>query len=407
MTAPMRTLDEHLAAALALAAPLPAVVTPISAALGLVLADAVLARSDLPRWDNSAMDGYAVRAQDTSTADEADVVLEVVADLPAGTAAQPTVGVAQAARIMTGAPVPPGADAVVPIEHTDAGLTQVRVRRAAAPGAHIRRAGEDLRQGEVVLPAGMELTPTRLAAAAAAGRGEVVVHPAPRVAVVATGSELVAAGAMAERGQIPDSNSVLLAAAVRAAGGEVVLARAVGDDQAGFASLIDGLEGLVDLVVTAGGVSMGAYEVVREVLDPTGDVAFVTVAMQPGKPQGIGRLRDGTPVLCLPGNPVSAFVSFEVFVRPVIRAMRGLPARPACVEVAVVDDAWTPPQGRTQLMPVAVDGPPGARRARRATGGGSGSHLVAGLARADGLLVVPMGTPQVRPGQTYEVRMMP
>lgn len=407
--APTRSIEEHLVDVLALATVLPPVAVGLAEAAGLVLAEEVLAEADLPRWDNSAMDGYAVRAADTADASRAPVALVVVADLPAGSPARPLVEHGTAARIMTGAPIPPGADAVVPVEDTDAGTTAVTIGRPARPGAHIRCAGEDLRRGEQVLSPGVELTATRLAAASAAGRGAVLAHPAPRVAVLATGSELVPPGSIAGAGQIPDSNSVLMAAAVRAAGGEVIHAGMVADDAAAFASLLDGFDGVADLVVTAGGVSMGAFEVVRDVLEPTGRAAFMTVAMQPGKPQGLGRLGRGTPVVCLPGNPVSAFVSFEMFVRPLILAMRGLatPDGGRVVEPAVVDDSWTPPRGRTQLMPVAVSGPAGARTVRRASTGGSGSHLVAGLAQADGLLVVPAGTPAVRRGDTFRVRMTP
>lgn len=407
----MRSLEEHLSAVLALGLPRDPAHVPLAEALGLVLAEDVAADANLPRWDNSAMDGYAVRAADTFSAADAPVVLRVLADLPAGTAERPRVAPGTAARIMTGAPLPPGADAVVPIEATDGGTERVRVDRPIGSGSHVRRAGEDLRRGSVVLASGARLTPVHLAAAAAAGRAVLTVVPAPQVGVVATGSELVAAGGALGPGQIPDSNSVLLAAAVRDAGAHVTLVATVDDRPASLAAVLDGLDGDVDLVVTAGGVSMGAYEVVRDVLEPTGDVWFGSVAMQPGKPQGLGRLARGTPVVCLPGNPVSAFVSFEVFLRPLLAAMGGAPRDAAAtggrgIETVTVDDAWAPPRGRTQFMPVRLDGPPGARRARQATSGGAGSHLVAGLVHADGLLVVPAGTVAVEPGDTFDVRML-
>lgn len=403
-TGAVRTVTEHRAAVLALVEPLPAAHVGIADAAGLVLAEDVRSPEALPRWDNSAMDGYAVRAADV--ADASDVVpvrLRVLADLPAGSAAEPDVTPGAAARIMTGAPLPPGADAVVPVEATDAGTDVVSVRAPAALGAHVRRSGEDVAAGDLVLRAGTLLGPTQVAAAASVGCAEVAVHRRPRVAVLSTGSELVAPGARLARGQVPDSNSFLLAAAARAAGCDVVRVGAVPDDAAALRAALDEQDGAVDLVVTSGGVSMGAYDVVKEVLGREAGVDFVRVAMQPGKPQGLGRLRRGTPVLALPGNPVSASVSFEVFVRPALLRLRGLP--PDVPEgVAVVLEGWHSPPGREQYMPVtfaprddtsAADGVPGVRPAVR---GGSGSHLVAGLARAEALAVVAADVDRVEPG---------
>lgn len=401
----VRSVAEHAAAALALAEPCAVVDVPVGAAHGHVLARDVHAREDLPRWDNSAMDGYAVRADDVAGATPGTpVVLAVVADLPAGSDAEPRVVAGTAARIMTGAPVPPGADAVVPVEHTDGGTRQVRVDRAPAPGAHVRRRGEDVRRGDTVLAAGTLLGPAHVAAAASAGAATLAVHRRPRVAVVSTGSELAAPGEPLARGRIPDSNSILLAAAVAAAGGEPVRVGVVPDDDDSLRDVLSEHDGTVDLVLTTGGVSVGAYDVVKSVLTRWGDVDFVRVAMQPGKPQGIGRLPGGTPVLCLPGNPVSAHVSFEVFVRPVLLRMRGLAATSRPVEHAVVDDGWRIPPGRAQLMPVRLVERDGVLHARRAAPGGSGSHLVAGLAASDGLAFVDADVDVVEPGTTLEVR---
>lgn len=399
----MRTVTEHAAAVLGLVEPLPVVDLPPHAALGHVLAEDLRASEPLPRWDNSAMDGYAVRAGDlTAAAAGSPVTLRVVADLAAGSASEPHVGPGTAARIMTGAPLPPGADAVVPVEHTDGGTATVRVDRAPAAGAHVRRAGEDVTVGDLVLAAGTLLGPTHVAAAASVNAGSVRVHRRPRVVVVSTGSELVPAGSPLRRGTIPDSNSVLLAAAAEAAGADVLRVGAVTDDVGELGATLRHHAGTADLVVTSGGVSVGAYDVVKALLVAWGGVEFVQVSMQPGKPQGAGRLPGGTPVLCLPGNPVSAHVSFEVFVRPVIARLRGLAGTRAAGR-AVVEDGWRTPEGREQYMPVRLRDDDGVLRARRAVRGGSGSHLVAGLAGSDALAVVPADVDVVEPGTTLRI----
>ena len=402
----MRTIDLHRQTALSLVHPMPVTRVSIEDADTYVLAQDVRSPSDLPRWDNSAMDGYAVRYADVAGAStRAPIPLRVTADLPAGSDARPTVVQGTAARIMTGAVVPAGADAVVPVEETDGGLETVLIARAPGPGAHIRRAGKDASAGDVVLAAGVVLGPTQVAAAAAVGCDTLLVHRRPRVAVLSTGSELVPPGHPLRLGQIPDSNSYLLAAAVRAAGCDVVRMGGVPDDANSLRSVLAGLDGSVDAIVTSGGVSMGAYDVVKEVLAPERGMAFVEVAMQPGKPQGLGRLSGGTPMFALPGNPVSAFVSFEVFVRPVLLRMRGLVDVDRPEVTAVVVDGWRSPAGRAQHMPVRFedDGAGTELAIRRAGPGGSGSHLVAALALAQGLAVVAADVEQVRPGDRLRV----
>jgi molybdopterin molybdotransferase len=405
----VRTVVEHRRAALALVEPLVPEPVGLDVADGRVLAQDVVADDVLPRWDNSAMDGYAVRADDVAAAAPGTpVVLRVLADLPAGSDAEPHVAPGTAARIMTGAPVPPGADSIVPVEATDGGTDRVRVDVAPRRGAHIRRAGEDVVAGDVVLVAGTLLGPAQVAAAASVGRGEVAVHRVPRVAVLSTGSELVPPGRALRRGQIPDSNSYLLAAAVRAAGGHAVRVGAVPDDVAELRRVLDAWDdaaapGRPDVVLTSGGVSMGAFDVVKKLLAEHAGMEFVQVAMQPGKPQGLGRLPGGTPVVAVPGNPVSAFVSFHVFVRPMLQRLRGVPDAEPDREVAVVGDGWRTPPGREQYMPVTLTRPDGTLVARRAVAGGSGSHLVAGLARAQALAVVPADVDEVRPGDRLPV----
>lgn len=384
--------------------PLPPLAVAVAQALGLTLAEDVVALVDVPGFDNSAMDGYAMRRSDVVAASQTHpVLLRVVADLPAGSAGNPRIGPGETARIMTGAPIPDDADCVVPVEHTDGGGPIVSIGRRPAPSAHIRPAGSDVRRGDPVLGAGRVLRSRDLAAAAAAGVGRLFVHPSPRVAVLSTGSELRSPGEPLARGQIHDSNSLLLAAAVAEAGCTPVRIGAVPDDEEGLREVLTRCVREVDAVITSGGVSVGAYDVVKAVLAPLG-FWFGPVRMQPGKPQGFGRWLDGTPVFALPGNPVSATVSFEAFVRPALRRLQGRSDLDRPSVSAVAADSWRSPQGRTQYMPVSVEHDEhGGLVVRRASEGGSGSYLVASLARADGFAIVQEDALEVRAGDEVHV----
>jgi len=412
-TASARPVAEHLDWILAQLPILEPVRVPLEHALGLALAEPVTSATDTPPFDNSAMDGYAVRRADLLAATPGSpVVLPVVADLAAGTAQNPRIDAGQVARIMTGAPIPDGADAVVPIEDTDRGIDRVGIHRAPEPAAHIRRAGSDAGAGDTVLRAGTTLWPTRIAAAASAGRAELLVHPAPRVAVISTGDELIVPGTPARRGQIPDSNSYLLAAAVAQAGGVAHRVGAVPDNEDSLRAVLDSLVGTVDAIILSGGVSVGAYDVVKAVLAPLG-IWFGPVRMQPGKPQGFGRLPAGTGstepgpiVFALPGNPVSAFVSFEAFVRPALLYMggHGSIARPTVT--GTVARGWSSPVGRQQYMPVVCERRGPETLVWPATSGGSGSHLVAGLGQAEGLAIVPEDSDTVTEGDLLPVLLV-
>ncbi|WP_203135367.1 molybdopterin molybdotransferase MoeA [Microbacterium sp. JZ31] len=406
----MRTVEEHLADVLAAIAPTGAITLSLAAAAGLTCAEPVRARVDVPVFDNSAMDGFAVRAADVAAASpDAPVTLRVVADLPAGSPEDPALGEGEAARIMTGSPVPSDADAIVPFEDTAGGLADslgdIAVLRAPrGPGAHIRRRGEDLHAGDVVIPSGTELGPLQLSAAAATGVDRAVVARPPRVIVISTGSELVEPGADLERGQIPESNTTLLAGLVRATGAELMRATCVSDDPDELRSLLrENSE--ADVVLTSGGVSAGAYEVVKQVLD--GDIAFTKVAMQPGKPQGFGRLTNGALMFGLPGNPVSAAVSFETFVRPALLAMQGRTKLHRDILRLPAATGWRTPPGRRQFLPASIDRTDPARwTVRPATPGGSGSHLAAGLGLAEAYAVVPAETEAVAEGELVDVMLI-
>jgi molybdenum cofactor synthesis domain-containing protein len=405
----VRTLAEHLATVLDAVAPLTPVRRPLTEAVGLVACEDVLSLVDLPGFDNSAMDGYAVQAADVADADPtragSAVTLRVVEDLAAGDASRVTVGAGQAARIMTGAMLPAGADAVVKVEDTDGADQVVTILRGVARGTSVRRRGEDLPKQGPVLAAGTVIGSRRVALLAAAGHPDVLVRPRPRVAVVATGAELVEPGKPLSPGQIYDSNSYLLTAAVHDAGAVTAYRECVGDDPGSLLALLTRLAEDVDVIVTAGGVSMGVRDVVKEALRPTGTVDFVQVAMQPGKPQGFGVLGSRrVPVFGLPGNPVSAYVSFEVFVRPALRRMAGW--EPVCRPTLRVRlrAPLRSPVGRRQIARAVVARVDGEWVADLVAG--QGSHFVADLAAANALLFIPEDVGTVAAGELVEAVLL-
>ncbi|RYV51158.1 molybdotransferase-like divisome protein Glp [Pengzhenrongella frigida] len=398
----MKSVDRHLEDLLAGVAPLEAVAVDFLEALGAVLAQDVVSQVDLPVFDNSAMDGYAVQRADLEGATELDpVVLAVVGDVAAGAVAPPATPGA-VVRVMTGAPVPVGADAVVPVEWTDGGTDRVSITRQPAARANIRPRADDVTRGEVVLRRGTEVDPTGIGLISSVGPGVATVHRRPHVLVLSTGSELVPPGSQLGPAQIFDSNSLMLAAAVRQAGGTVRRLAAVHDDPAVLLQVLaDALPG-VDLVITSGGISVGAYDVVKAALGGLGTVTFEQVAMQPGKPQGHGVLGpDRTRVITLPGNPVSAYVSFQVFVRPVLRRMLGHDEVERPIVPARLLAAMTSPVGRRQFVRAHVEIVAGERVVRPV--GGAGSHLVGALARSNALIVVPELTGRVETGEQVAV----
>ncbi|MEV4946552.1 gephyrin-like molybdotransferase Glp [Streptomyces sp. NPDC053755] len=419
------SVDAHLADILAAVSPLEPIELQLPDAQGCVLVEDVTVPVALPPFDNSSMDGYAVRVADVAGAtEEFPAVLTVIGDVAAGAGGLPVVGPGQAARIMTGAPLPPGAEAVVPVEWTDGGTGggaasgmraasaapegaggEVRVHRAAEARAHVRARGSDVQAGDLALEAGTVLGPPQIGLLAAIGRGTVRVRPRPRVVVISTGSELVQPGEELGEGQIYDSNSFALAAAARDAGAIAYRVGAVTDDADTLRAAIEDQLIRADLLVTTGGVSVGAYDVVKEALTADGEVDFRKLAMQPGKPQGFGTIGpEHTPLLALPGNPVSSYVSFELFVRPAIRALMGLGDlhRPRVRAVLKADRALASPSGRRQFLRGTYD----AESGTVTPVGGAGSHLVAALAHADALLVVPEERESVEPGSELEVVLL-
>ncbi|WP_347353561.1 molybdopterin molybdotransferase MoeA [Intrasporangium sp.] len=447
----MRTAAEHLEAILTAITPAPRERVALAEAVGLALAEDVTATADLPGFDNSAMDGYAVQAGSLAGADAQPVRLRIVGEVAAGAFGRFEVGAGEAARIMTGAPVPAGADAVIPVEQTDAAAEgAVTCRAPVDPGQFVRRRGEDVRAGTVVARAGQVVGPRTVALIAASGHADCLVHRRPHVVVVSTGDELVPPGQPLGPGQIHDSNSVMLQAAVVAAGATAEIRAAVADSerdlllvldeaigpmetvettdpvgradaarQAGTArrngtgrraraGLADEPVGRADVIVTSGGVSMGAYDVVKSGLRGSG-VEFVTVAMQPGKPQGFGFVLGTSgrrvPLFALPGNPVSSYVSFELFVRPALRRMMGRVPESRPTRRARVTQPLRSPAGRRQFARAVVDHDAAGELLAEPVAG-QGSHFVADLSRANALLVVPETVTQVAAGAELDVILL-
>jgi molybdopterin molybdotransferase len=408
-------LGEAQARVRAAVSPLPTVVVPLDGALGLVLASPVVASEDVPPFANTAMDGYAVRSSDT---DGAPVRLRVVGELPAGRdPAGLHVGRGEAVRIMTGAPMPDGADAVVMVERTrrvvGGGDDVVEVEVPVPPGNHVRPAGEDAVPGDEVVAAGTLLRPGHLGVLASVGVEEVTVVRRARVGVLSTGDELVAGGGRValRPGQIRDANRHSLLASLREAGCEPVDLGVVRDDAVAVRAVIEGGLRSCDALLTSGGVSMGEYDHVKAVLATLGgDQTWMQVAVKPAKPLSFAVV-DGRPVFGLPGNPASSIVSFELFARPALLAMMGRVGADAerPVVAAVADDGFARhPDGRLHLVRVVLRadlGEGGDRRLHAVSAGGQGSNLLRSMASADGFALVPDGD-GVPPGGSVDVMVL-
>ncbi|WP_224769215.1 molybdotransferase-like divisome protein Glp [Nocardioides ochotonae] len=396
------SVEEHLDRVLRDLRPLPDHPQPLMDALGLACAEDVVAEVALPSFDNSAMDGYAVVHRDVASASaDAPVHLPVVGEIGAGNAQLLALSPGTAAKIMTGAPVPAGADAVVPYEWTDRGVAQVRIDRAPARGQHVRPAGEDVSIGDLVVEHGTVLGPRHLGLLASLGRATVRSRPRPRVVVLSTGSELREPGTPLGHDSIYDGNSFLLAAAARRAGALAYRVGIVPDEPAAFLEALEDQLVRADVVVTSGGVSQGDFDVVKEALAPTG-VWFGGVAMQPGKPQGFGFVgEDRTPIFTLPGNPVSSYVSFQLFVLPALRRLMGMepPVRPT-VPARLTRSVASPAGKRQFLRAEYVVESSGASVAPV---GGAGSHMIGELASANALIVVPEDATMIAAGERVDV----
>lgn len=384
----MTSVDEYAARIRSMLRVPGAETVDLDGALARLTAVAVASPVDLPLFRNSQMDGFAVHSADLPGA------LRIVGEVSARASDPAALQPGTAVRIMTGAVIPDGADAVVPVEETTVDGETVSVQRAGRAGEFVRERGSDVVAGDELLPAGLRLASRHLAVLAAAGIPSVLVVRRPRVAIITTGSELIAPGAAPSLGQVFDSNCTALAAAVRAAGAVVASRAHVNDDVDAMLRALSDAAPSADVILTSGGISMGDYEVVRESLEPLGAVVG-HVAMQPGGPQATA-VFEGVPVICFPGNPVSTQLSFEVFVAPWLREVAGLPA--ALRETRQVRaDLSSVPGKRQFLRGRALDGGGVALVA------GPSSHLVAGLAASDVLVVVPEAVTALAAGDDVEV----
>jgi len=389
---------------------------PVLDALGRVLAEHVTSDIDIPPFDNSAMDGYAVRAADVAGATpEAPVRLAVVGSVAAGYVTGTHIGPGMALRIMTGAPMPDGADAIVPYEDTSdfdrakeerlaAPAEEIYARKAVAPRDHVRPAGEDIRRGEQVMGPGRLIRPQEIGVLASLGFETVLVHRRPRVAVLATGDELLEIHEPLQPGRIRNSNEYTNSALVTRTGGIPIRLGIARDTAADLTAKIhSGLEQGADLFLTSGGVSVGDYDVVKDVLGTEGQMQFWQVSMKPGKPLAFGLLPGGVPLIGLPGNPVSAMVSFEQFARPAILKMLGHTDLTKPTVQAIVHEPLTN-SGRRGFVRVIVTRQGGRYHAR--TTGEQGSGVLTSMAKANGLAIVPEETLYVEAGTEISVQML-
>jgi molybdopterin molybdotransferase len=386
--------------------PLDAQTVPLRQALGLILAEDVDSPVALPPWDNASMDGYAVRGNDVQTAStDTPVTLRVVGTIAAGSSSAQTLARGEAMRIMTGAPVPRGADSVIRVEDTDAGTTSVQVRSARDVLRNVRPRGEDLAQGQRAVARGTELHAGHIGLLASVGRADVRVHRRPRVAVLASGDELVDVDRFADvlaGSRIVTSNSYSLESAVREAGGEAVSLGTVPDDPVALRERIADCQ--CDLLLTTGGVSVGAFDYTRDVLTELGAVMrFWRVKIRPGAPVGFGLLR-GTPWLGLPGNPVSALVTFELFARPAIRRMLGHAAVHRRLISVTLAEAVTIAAPLTHFLRAIVTVEDSGMRARLT--GPQGSGLLSSMASANALLVIPPERQRIEAGEPVHAMLL-
>jgi molybdopterin molybdotransferase len=399
----MRSVDEVRSSILDRMPVLMPIELHLQEAYGCVLAKDVVAELDLPPFSSSAMDGFAVRSFDVAGATtEEPVTLRVVGKAPVGSPPESTVGGGEAVRIATGAPVPAGADAVVPIEHCITQGATVHVLEALQEGSNVRPTGQDVRAGNTLVPAGRRLSAAELGMLASSGHASVLVHPRARVVVISTGDELVEPGRPASFGMVRDANSFTLYGGLKDVGAVPYLGGIVRDEEEALKNEVLGLAARADCFISSGGVSVGERDVVKKAFFRRGEIDFYRVAMQPGMPQAFGLVEE-TPYFGLPGNPVSVFVSFEVFVRPALLKMMGRRDvfRPEIW--ALVENDISGPRNKVQFARVRVWREKGHWRA--SSTGPPGSNLLGTVTKANGLAIIPVGTETAEAGARVRVML--
>ena len=401
----MRTVAEHLAACLEIARPAAPLDVVLLDAVGCVLAEDIIADIDLPSADLAGLDGYAVMSAAVAEANEATpVALEVMDAVRAGDVRPTRLVPGAAVLIDSGAPMPLGADAVVPWMLTDRGQSRVQVRAAVSAGQNVRRRAGDVAAGTTVLPRGSRVSARQIALLAGIGRYRVKVMPAPRVVIVSIGDELVEPGQPRDPGDVFDANGHALASAVTDAGGRAFRVAAVPDELSALAETIEDQLVRADLVITTGGLSAGQGDTVKEVLAPLGSVRFDAVAMVPGRQLGLGTVED-TPIFCLPGDPVTAQIAFETFVRPVLRQIAGRRNLHRSSLPASISTGWHSPPGKREFVPVRLTGSP-SRGYAAVPASPPGATRLLGLARANAIAVVPETTHTVVAGETLHCLLL-
>lgn len=374
---------------------------------GCVIAEDVTAPWPLPAFDSAAVDGYAVLLEDVHAAHQANPIHLGVSDiLTAGVRPGRALIPGNAIRVSAGSPLPEETEAVIPIEFTDAGVATVSIHQSAVLGQFIRRTAEDVAVGDVVVTSGSQVDARVLGLLAAIGRGSVVARPRPRVVVVSVGAELVEPGAPLTAGKIADSNGVMLSAAIAEAGGTAYRVGPVVDEPTQLHRVLEDQQVRADMIIVTGGSNASTYEVIRNVCSELGEVEFNRVAMQPGTAQGFGFIGDeNIPVLVLPGNPVAAYVSFEVIVRPLLRHLQGYDQSVSALISAQCMNSFSSPAGRKHYVRAMREVGPGGTHVVRAIDDQS-SHLVASLARTECLIVVPEVVVEVREGDVVDVLLL-
>ena len=401
MSQPLKSVDRHLQDILALAKPLEPFAMPLLESHGTTLAVDIRSSVALPPWDNSAMDGFAVRAAEIFP----ERPMELAGEVAAGNSETAALPLGKVLRIMTGAPIPEGCDAVIPVEWSREEAGAILFDKSPAYGAHIRKMGSDINVGDLILTAGTQLNATHIGAAAAIGIDSLITRPHPRVVLISTGDELVEPGLALGHGQIYDANSWLLTTAAREAGAIAYRVGAVPDDEEKFMQVLEDQLVRADLIVTSGGVSQGVYDTVKNVLAKLGSVTFESVAMQPGMPQGYGLVGpDSTPIITLPGNPVSAYVSFELFVRPMIKALLGVQDLDRPIVEATVVEPVKSPLGKRSFLRGKASFDKGSYFVTPVSG--QGSHMLGGLSQANALIIVNEDIENIAAGSQVQVMLL-